>query len=297
MLGLYIDTPFTNATLVDKVDIFTGTGVDTDFPLIEKAYTSLGAVAQYQNNQARQFNGGMARLNTPAPLGSLRLAAPPTLGAKIIAPGIIRVVFSAYNQTTVQGVTNPNIGIIPLYIVDPLDIATTFYEPYGTNSDLLIQVVDNDTNYGFGGSTDGALNIQLGYANPTTGATPTSWGAAGAALGLQNIGGYSNVSSGISAGATSVVVDDASVFDISQTTIFVQFDSGSPSMQEIVQVTGVNTGTNTVSITPTTYAHSSGNNLFHCGVKCYGKLTAPTGGSATAYFDLSTDLTFDEVDR
>lgn len=290
MLAGYRQPPYVTAHRVDALDVATSDGVASRYN-IAKPIANLNSIIQVGNTFPNAASGGFAKVTGP---DGVLLTSAPTLGTKIIMPGIVRFTFKAYGQSSVQGLSNPNISQTVIHLVDPDDIATYLYLPSVGQSHMRLSFVDNDTTYG---AQTGWL--QFGYGTPASilanDATGTTFGTAGASINLEDISGLSTLATGASSGATSFTVVDGSQFSISPTATTIQFDTGL-STEETVQL--MNISGNVLTTTPTTYAHSSGAYVYHNGLLLWGQLTLPTNLTGFAnYYDVSIDLLADYMQR
>ena len=283
MIGLYVNTPFNIGTQVDYNDYFLGNGVDTQFTLVNKTGMELGAIIQAGNLQFAEFNEGFTKVGNTFTLSQV------VGNATIIAPGIIRAVLRAYDQTSVIGVVNPNISETKLYIIDPADIGLQQYEKPPTLAGIRVTPVDKDI---FGPSTAASASW-IQFAPNLANNTPGTYGAGGAALFERDIKGRSTLTANSSIGATSIDVVDGTKFAAGD---FIQID-WSFGDAEIVYINSI--ASNTLNISPTSNAHVIGDNVHQVGWAFWAKLTlpAPVAGSPQNYFDIAIDLLVDIISR
>lgn len=281
MLNAYCNEPFGTGTEVALNDYFTGDGTTTAFNLTNKTGIEQGNVIQAGVYDYFKFNGGFSVVSN-----TVNLSSAPAVGASIIAPGIIRFTFKAYGQATVYGgYPNPNVSQTPIYFADILDIQTQEYVPSIGQSGILILITDKD-------ATTGADPSWFKFASMLPDGTPGTYGSAGAPFSTTGLQAADTLQSGVSALATMITVANGSQFTSGR---YVYLDAGS-GFQDQVRVTNISG--NILTVTPTTYAHSSGATVFENAFGAYVELTLPTSFTNTHnYYDCVIEAVFDQVDR
>jgi hypothetical protein len=250
---------------------------------VNKDGTSLGAVVQAGAFQYLYFNGGYTKT-----LSTYTLAATPSAGSKIIAPGIIRATFRAYDQATVEGVVGPaNISETRIIICDPSEIAINQYEKTVGEVGIRLSLVDNDT-------LNGADPLWLQFAPATNVGAAGVYQAAGTSLYLDDIKAATTLDGAALAAATSFDVDDASDFS---TGTYIRLSYGVFGVEEDTLITGI--AGNTLTVSPALgVGHPDGATVFHVGTPVWVKLTLPTpAGGPKNYYDVSIDMLVDVVNR
>jgi hypothetical protein len=288
-LLVFNNVPFNIGTQVDALDVITANGTSAAFDVTYKPIANISGIVQVGGQQYNQANGGFVRTTT-----GILLPSPPPTGTQVIIPGIIRLTLNAYDQSTVAGITNPNIGISPFFICDPSTITTNFYEATYGQSGIRASIVDNDTANGAVASW-----CQLGYGVPFTGAAPSTWNASGSPLYFPPLQAFDNLGANIAANATSITVENGSSFALPSGQNCVQFIrlGAGLSTQDDVRVTGMSG--NTITISPTSYAHNAGETIYQLAFGGYIMLTLPTTTTIgpVSYYDLSLNLLYDVAAR
>ena len=270
-LSIYNGTPLISSNQVSVLDLYTGTGSQTTFTVVNKPITDLGYTIQAGNVQYYAFNGGFT-INTGA--NTFTLSSAPGLGTQIVAPGQIQAVVAAFDQPQVLGVTNPETGIIPLWIGDTVTINNFKYY-----------------------QLPGYPGIQLSVANLISGAVPqTSWisfasadasgnamtfGATGAPLYLPPLDAFTTLSSSLTPGATALFVGAASgggtQFWPGQ---YIRINIGNGT-QEVCHISNINYGAGIIYLDSggVTYSHSPGKTIYACAWKFFLSCTIPTNAN------------------
>lgn len=285
MLWLYDREPFLPGNKVGRAYVYIADGISPVYshpnPL------EMLPIVQVGNDTFKQSSGGLVK----TPTGFVLAEVPPA-DAKVIAVGNVRVRWRVYDQLSVANVLNPNVAIVPIYLVDAEHIASNQYEKSTGLDAIELSFVDYDDTYG-----GEAEWMRWGYSDPETGNPPDDWLEPGEPLQLQDFIWNSELSLSTSALASTLFVEDASELIATETTIFLRVDHD--PFTDHVQVQSVNTSTGEITlVTPLSNSHSAGAKVYLMGAKVYGKLIVPTPANGpTNYLDIGINAKFDEISR
>lgn len=268
-LEFYYDETFSLATDLDPVDSFVGTGADNTFTLTLKTGSELAATITAGNLQYYQFNGGFVKDGNEFTLSSI-----PLNGSQIVAPGLVALTFSAYDQNEVEGETNPRVSEIPFYLGDVDTIHLYSYTNLPQFSGINISFVDLVT-----GSGADLTWVQLACSDPSTGLALT-YAATGVAINTSSLSTYGLVGASTIAGASSLTTTSASSF---QTGDYVIVDIGLPTSE--IRKIASKTASSITFFTPMDYPHDIGDTVFTMGRKFWARATIPENAANNQAFN------------
>lgn len=263
------------STELDAMDTATGTGSQTNFPLVNKAGNRIGSTIQFGTTQYFKFNGGFSISGN-----TVITNIPPQANTQGVLPGVTALVMSAYDTDNVPGVTNPRIHEVPFWLFDISEIPIYQYENRPDATGIEICFVDNISSVGAQISW-----VQLACADSNGNAL--TYLATGACLYTPNISLSGTLLASSGAGATSIQVTGASSFIAGD---YICINAGLAT-QELRQIVAINGAQNLLIITGATdFSHVVSEKVYTCGRKFWAKLTVPlnaAGGLATNLYDLS----------
>lgn len=259
-LYFYFDEPFSPGTQIDPVDTYTGNGITVTFTLQNKTGTRLSSVLQADTVIYYQFNGGVTKNGNTFTLQS----APPQ-NSQILAPGVTALTLTAYDQAVVPGGSStPNIAEIPFYIADISEIHLYKYVNLPQYNGIRVTLVNLVT-------AAGAQLTWVQLACATAAGTPFTYAPTGQDLFTAPLNTFDTVTISGAAGASSVLVGQASAFYAGD---YVIINIGQ-STQEIRQIASIPNTNTLVLRSPFDYSHFVSEPVFTCGRKFFMKLTVP----------------------
>lgn len=282
MIKFYKDQPFNSATELDGVDLFTGTGSQTVFPLIQKSGLEMGSTVQIDGALIKRAGGGFT-----VSANNLVLPSAPVLNAKIIAPGQTALNITAYDQDVVTGVTTPRETEIAAYIGDATEINLYSYEESVGSSGIEIKFVSN--------AVSGAAITWLQLAPALANGNPGTYGSAGAALYLPALKAEDTLASNANSGTNQLVLTDATGF-VAGDYIAVNITAGT---YETVKIASIASNTLTLA-SNLNFNHFTGEFVYQQLLKFWIKLTVPlgiAGGQSVSMFNLSLQRKGTIIDR
>jgi hypothetical protein len=276
-LVIAYQAPFNLSNIVGQATPFSTNGVTAEFVLDQP----IGEVAGTVEVSATQYlarEGGFIKDTVD---NSIILDSIPAPDQQGIAPSAIGLNFNVYDQSVVEGVTDPRVDETQffLYVTDPQAFD---YIGRSGQPGIGIAFVDNITSAGAD-----LTWVQLACAENNVALT---YAATGATLYTRDFTAWTEVASGgIWAGASTVVVDNATEFVLGD---YVVFNIGTLTEEEI-QIQS-STSTTLTFYTTLNYAHASGETIYTRARPFYAKATCPvnaTGGEAALLIDLTLNIT------
>ena len=277
-LRLYLEEDFNLASVVDKVDTFTGNGSTSTFTLVNKTGASLGSTVQVEGTQYLQYTGGFTKSGN-----DVTLSAAPADGSQMVFPGVTAVTLSAFDQEGVSGLSTPREAEVAVWLGDISEIHQHKYINMPTDNGIKISITDLI-------SSTGAETSWLQLASADSDGSAATYGATGASLELAGLYAFATMTASAAAAATSVIVDATSGgFQAGDYIIIAPGESN----QEIRKVSSVVNSTTLGLSTSLDFTHSSGEYIFTCGRKFWVKLTIPLDGAsneAVNFYDIVLEL-------
>lgn len=275
-LSIYLRLPANGGTQVGQTSTFIGDNVSDVFTY--GTSTTPGSTIQYSSTQKLRWNGGW--ILGPGPQ-EITIDAVPPLGSMGVIPDASCLIMSAYDQDTVQGVSEPRVDEIVFYVGDVTEISTYSYTAPTDRPGLglafcnLVTSVSPDVSW-----------VQLACCDSNI--NPMTYGATGNTLWLNGLYAFSLVADDVPANTTTLEVDDASTFTEGR---FIKLNSGNIT-SEIIQVSSI-VGNVMTMASSFNYPHFIGETVYECLIPVASKLTVPfnaTGGVAANFYNLSANL-------
>lgn len=268
-LEIFYSEDFTIASDLDPVDTFTGTGADNTFELVYKSGTSLAATITAGNLQYYQFNGGFIKDGNEFTLSSI-----PLLGSQIVAPGLVALTFSAYDQEEVDGVANPRVSEIPFYLGDPSSIHLLSYTNLPQYAGIRISFVDL-----ISGAGADLTWVELSSSDPSTGLALT-YAATGTPLYTSALSSYGVLSASSAAGASSIMTSSASTFNVGDYVI-IDIGTGTSEIRKVAS----KTSNSLTFFTTMDYSHTASETVYAMGRKFWARCTIPENAANNQAFN------------
>lgn len=273
-LEFYYDESFSLASNLDPVDTFTGDGTAT-FTVTKKSGSELAATITAGNVQYYQFNGGFTKSGD-----DFTLSTSPSIGSQIVAPGLIALTFSAFDQSVVSGVTNPQVSEIPFYLGDPDTIHLKTYTNLPQYTGIRITVQDLVS-----GSGAELSWIQLACSDAASGLA-TTYAATGEELLTSALYATGTLSASSAAGASSITVSGASGEGFwAGDYVIINIGESTSEIRKISSVSG-----DTINFfTAFDYSHLEDETAYTMGRKFWAKVTIPENAAnnqAFTFWDL-----------
>lgn len=275
-LSIYLRLPANGGTQVGQTSTFIGDNVSDVFTY--GTSTTPGSTIQYSSTQKLRFNGGWIL----GPGGNeITIDAVPPLGAQGVIPDATCLIMSAYDQDTVQGVSEPRVDEIIFYVGDVSEISTYSYTAPTDRPGLglafvnLITAISPDVSW-----------VQLACCDSDI--NPLTYGATGETLWLNGLYAFSLVADDAPINTTTLEVDDASTFTEGR---YIILNSGNLT-SEIIQVSSIE-GTTMTMASSFNYPHYIGETVYECLIPISEKMTVPTnatGGQATNCYNLALNV-------
>lgn len=283
-LDFYRNTPFNPSTKLGLNDTATGTGSTATFNLTNKNGLEMANATQVD---ATLYLRTISGFTVDTVNNRITLVSTPALNSKIVMPSLYYFPISAFDVDPVQGITNPRVKELPFYIFAN-DIGIRTYKKLSSLSGVAISLVDQ-------ASAGASLNwVQIACAD-CSGAALT-YQATGTTLYTDDIARSSTMAVACITNASSIQVASASSF-ICGDYITINY---SGSSEEVVQILGVNTSTNILTISGTNFPHYIGQYVYTSGRKFWIKLTLPlnvAGGEAFVFFNIAYNKVLQEETR
>lgn len=269
-LEFFYDESFSLASDLDPVDQLVGTGATATFALTLKSGTDLAATVTVENVQYYQFNGGLTKSGD-----TFTLSTTPSLNAQIVAPGVIALVLSAFDQLVVDGVDDPTVKEVPFYLGDPDTIHLYDYTNLPQYDGIRIAFVDMVS-----GSGAELSWVQLACSDAASGLA-TTYAATGVAIETGAIYASTTLSASASAGSTTISVAAGSGAGfLAGDYVILDIGEGTSEIRKVSSTTG-----STITFfTGLEYAHSSSIPVFTMGRKFWAKLTVPENATSSQAF-------------
>ncbi len=275
--NFYLEADLDSDSKVDPVDVFAGDGVTTTFTLGNKTATHLHSTIQVSGTQYYQYNGGFTK-NTSN--DTFTMASAPSAGAVIVAPGMVQIPVPIFDQETVDGVDNPRIKEVLLYVADPDESHLFKYLNMPQYTGIRISLVDLVS--GYGGQTSWCQLACTDYNG-----NALTYAATAADLFLPALWSFGTITASNTAGASSIFVTSASDFIIGQ---IVNINTGTAT-RELRRVKEIVSATNKVGFTTNLdFPHYIGEAVFACGWQIALKVTMPVNqanNTATNFLDVA----------
>ena len=277
MLYFFYDTPFSVATQLDRVDVYTGNGTQTEFVLVNKTIGELGSTEEFNSTQYAQYNNTLTK---DVPDNSFITSSAPPNGSQGVAPGISALSADAYDTDNVPGLTNPRETEVAFWYGDPYNINQYSYLGFPSDPGIGISFVSLTSGFGADPSW-----CQLSCASPSGGVL--GYGATGETLWVAPLVAFGTLGASCAAAASSIICGTASSFTAGD---YIVFNQGAPNF-EICRVDNVNgpAWQLDIGLGGPNFAHSSGEQIFAALRQGWAKFTIPldqTNGAAANYYNL-----------
>ncbi len=287
MLAIYYDLPLFSDYAIDQVDTFTGTGTDATFDVVNKDYTRVGAVIEYDNTNINKYDGGF----TPNSDDTVTLATNPPMGAEGVIPGINTLSIGVlYDQDTVPGLLNPRVMETPFWLADPDNIDVYIYRENTGIQGIEISVVNLIT-----AGTAAVSWCQLASSQADSYGSAWTYLVSGESLYTEPLSTMGLINASSIALVTSLFVDSASDFQLGD---YIKIGSGYVN-QEVVRILSF-TSPYELGTTGMTWDHNIGETVYTCGRKFWLKTTVPTNAvsnTATTLYNLAMELNYTTESR
>lgn len=272
-IKLYRDTPFDISTQVDLADLFIGNGVDDTFTLTEKDGTQLAASIQFDNTVYYRYNGGFTVSGD-----DFTLSSTPPSGSQGVAPGLMSLVFNAFDTDDVPGVTDPRVQEVAFYIGNAEDIYVESYAGVSGAPGIELFFTTLIT-----ADTADDTWLELASANPD--GTASAYSPATCSIYTLELEAFGTLLSSISPLASSISVCSTDTF-YEGDYIRINPGGGTDEVIKILSISG-----SIFTTTECNYSHSSAEGVFACVRKMWARLTVPEDAtSQTAQNFLSVGL-------
>lgn len=287
-LHFLFDEPFTDATKVDKVNLFTTTGLTATFPVTDIA--RVGSTIQYSSTLKRLYNGGFTKNSN----NTVTLDTTPAAGLQGAVNGLQSIISTTYDNTT--QVANGNIKETAFYVGNIENPQLVYHIPQTGASGIQLFFTNNIT--GAGGAD--LTWVQLACAN-SAGAALT-YQATGTTLYTANMSSFSTVAASSAQGATTISVVNAQAGFTFWAGDFLHFNFGQNNA-EILRLSSISIGATATTLTMAgsfNYTHAVAEPVYFCARKFWMKHTTPIGftnNQATNYYNISIDAKADEQFR
>jgi hypothetical protein len=285
----YYQELFIAAGQIPQVDTFVGTGLATKFPTPNKSFTQIGNIIQYGTTEKFLYQGGFTKNND----NSVTLASAPLAGSQGVIPAINSIQIMAYDQTTVPGVSTPNIGYGSFWIGDDLtSIATNYYAAAAGQPGIQISLTNLITGAGLPDSTFLQLASSDVFGNALT------YQATGTNFYTDQIKGFSTVAASGAASSTSILTVSATGSSYFIPGDYIILNIGNPTA-EIRRISSISYNTLTLSAS-TSYPHYVGEPIFSFAREIKVKMTMPynfTNNTANNFYNMVPLITYNGVQR
>ena len=267
-LHFFYDESFTIGTQLDPIDAYVSNGGST-YTLVNKSSLNLAGTITANNLQYYQFNGGFSVSGN-----NFTLSTSPPAGAMIVAPGLIALTFTVFDQLAVPGVSNPNVQEVPFFLGDPSQSCYFGYTNLPQFGGIRITFTDQVS-----GSGAQLSWVQLACSDPLTGLAMT-YGATGNYLETGGLTSLGTMSASSLPGASSISTISASSYVVGDYMIL-NIGNATSEIRKISAVTS-----STVSfVTTLTYTHFAGESLNDMGRKFWAKVTVPQNAANNQPFN------------
>ena len=262
-LSVYNNSTFVPGNQVVQPSTYSGDGSSDTFPL-QNDISSVNVADTIQvdlDYYLRALNGFSFPTTT-----TMQISEVPPDGSQILVPGKNAVVFSAFDQVTVSGVDSPaNVDEVAFWVADDgTGLTTTIYDSMPGTPGIGILFTNLVT-------AAGAQTSWLQLACADASGSALTYQATGTTLYTGKYSGFTAMASACNALATTILTTTASSPDF-VVGDYIRINPGGGT-QEDVQITAKST--NTLTISGTNFAHSTGEFIFMVGRKFWAKLTFP----------------------
>ena len=277
-LLFYNSSAFGSQSALNPVDLFTAPGSTNTFTLVNNTVATLGATIQAGATEYYQGNGGFT---TNAASGTFTLAQTPPVGTQIVAPGANKLTISAFDQSTVLGVSNPRVQQTAFWMMDISSIRYYEYNPLPSYPGIFVNAVQCINGVG-------AQTSWIQFACADASGNSMTYGATGAPLYLPAITAVTTLSTTLTAQVSSLLglqVTSASSFIPGA---YVVINVGNVT-QEVLHIISVDSVDNILYTDTggTSYTHYAGEYIYLSGFKAFMQLTIPVnannGGAINLY--------------
>lgn len=275
-LRVYNQELFVPAAQVVQPSVYTGDGT-TDTYTLQNGITSVNVAdtIQVDLDYFLRALGGFEFPDT----NHITISEVPPLNSQILVPGNNAVVFSAFDQVNVTGVTSPaNVKETSFWVADDgTGLTTTIYDSMPGTPGVGILFSNLVTAAGAQISW-----MQLACADASGNAL--TYQATGTTLYTGKYSGFTALASACSSLATTLLTTTASTPDFVAGD-YIRINPGGVTQEDVKITSKVG---NTLTITGTNYAHSAGEFIFMVGRKFFAKLTMPSGilgGSPASFYN------------
>lgn len=284
-LTIFYQDPFiTGVTEVGQIDTFTGDGIEDTFPLVNKTYLDVGSTIQIGTEEPLLWTGGFTKNNDD----TITVASTPLAGSQGVIPAVGIIQLQAYDQATVEGVTDPLEGTTSVYFGDIEEIHLYKYEPRAGQVGIEILFVNNITS---GGIPD------LSWVSTASGDS-LSWTASGVSLYTDKLSGFGTLTASSNSGTNTLLLDSATGTDYFIADDFVIINIGNPTA-EIRRISSISYNTLTLSAS-FDYPHYIGEPVFSCLRQLDLRMVVPenfTANTAKNYYNISYKIKANQIQR
>jgi len=278
-LYFYNNTPFTVASQLGPVDTYIGDGTTVTFTLTQKTASQLSSLVQFGSIQYSEYNGGFTRNLSN---NTFTVSPAPATGSQGVAPALISLGAAVFDQSTVNGVSNPTVQEVPFWLIDSTTIHLNKYTSYPGEAGIAISITDLI-------SSSGAQTSFCQLACSDANGNALTYQATGTVLYTDSILAFGSISASSNSGASSILTSTA----MSQPYYagdYIIVNIGNAT-QEIMQISAKSSsGGGTLTVPGlTNFPHYAGESIFVCGRKFWLKVTCPVNianNQATSYIDL-----------
>lgn len=278
-IKVYRDQPFDSSTEVDLIDIFSGLSTQTSYTLTKKTGVRVGGLIEFDSTQYLRYNGGFTISGN-----TINLSVAPGSGSTGIVPGLNCLTFSAFNEPNVPGLTNSNQNEVPFYIGNGTNVYLESYVGVDGSGIKVsfINLID----------IDGLAEVswmQLASATQDEAGNPGSYLLTGEPLYTPNIDAYGTCTTTVTSLSTEIGV--SSIVDNWIVGDFILLNPGNSNSERVKLLGVLGDPVDTLQTTPLNYNHTSGEFIYACVRKLWGKMTVPEGtDSPETFINISLNL-------
>ena len=271
-LKIFVGLPANTGTEVGPVQQFVTDGTNT-VPVTDMPITSVGSTIQYSSTMKNQYNGGFTKSGS-----DIILDTSPVAGLQGCIPNSRYYNLAAYDQSIVEGNSNPRVNEETFYVGDVDDISQFQYLPASGAPGIALTFVNLITGIGAALST-------VSLACTDGAGTALTYAGTGQTVYIPSFSAFGLVAASANQGTNSITCGAASTFIPGR---WVKFNSGEVT-QEIIQVSSISNWTLTFA-SSFNYPHYVNETIYDCLQQMKGKFNVPenfTGGVATNILNIA----------
>src|SRR3990167_2144609 len=285
MLRVFVDDPFIPAQEADQVDTYTGTGLQTEFTLVNKNALEVGSMSQADSTQYIKVNGAYT---TDVDAGTVTFTNAPAVNTQIVIPGISSVNFTVFDQDDIDGEVTPREDEQQFFVGDfDSEIGIYKYLEIPNQNGLELTFIDLI-------SSAGADIVWTQLACADANGDPLTYASTGSAIYTAPLNALTTLSASADVSASSCQVVAASGFYEGD---YIVVNVGNAT-EEVVKITAI--ADNVFSISGFDFEHSVDENVHQAGRAFWAKVTIPlnaAGNEAVNLIDLGLRIKAKKVQR